>query len=146
MKTRVILLALPLVAASAAFAKPAPKAHAARKAGTHATAKTAPRARITATQAEKTALRKYPGKVEGKVALENEDGHWQYAVNVRSGKTLREVMVDANTGRIASVEVTDVKEEAREAAAEKKAEARKAAGKKTAPHTEERSEGAGETR
>src|SRR5437016_5987115 len=51
----------------------------------------APKARITAKQAARVALHKYHGRVVGKVALENEDGKWQYAVNVRSGKTLREV-------------------------------------------------------
>lgn len=79
-----------------------------------------PAHRITAAQAQKAALRKYTGKVVGKVALENEDGSWQYSVNVRSGKVLREVMVDAKSGKIASVEVTSAKEEARENAAEKK--------------------------
>lgn len=75
-------------------------------------------AKITAAQARAAALKKYPGKVEGKINLENEDGKWQYSVNVRSGKTLREVMVDANTGKIASVEVTTKAEEAKETAAE----------------------------
>jgi VCBS repeat-containing protein len=73
---------------------------------------------VSAEQAKAAALKKYPGTVEGKIALENEDGKWQYAVNVRSGKTLREVMVDAHTGKIASVEVTTKAEEAREAKAE----------------------------
>src|SRR5690348_4418737 len=62
-------------------------------------------AKISAEQAKSVALKRYPGKVEGKINLENEEGSWQYAVNVRSGKKLREVMVNAKTGRIASVEV-----------------------------------------
>lgn len=78
------------------------------------------RHRISASQASRTALAKYPGKVVGKVNLENEEGKWQYSVNVRSRRTLREIMVDANTGKIADVEVTTAKAEAREAAAEKK--------------------------
>lgn len=77
-------------------------------------------AKITATQARKAALARYHGAVVGKIALENEDGKWQYSVNVRSGKTLREVMVDAHSGKIASVEVTTRAEEAAEARAEKK--------------------------
>ena len=79
-----------------------------------------PKVKVTAKQATATALHRYHGKVVGKVELENEEGKWQYAVNVRSGKTLREVMVDANTGKIASVEVTSAKEEAKEKAAGKK--------------------------
>jgi hypothetical protein len=78
-------------------------------------------AKITAQQAQSVALIRYPGKVEGKVALENEEGSWQYAVNVRSGKTLREVMVNATTGKIANVEVTTKAEETREQKAEMKA-------------------------
>jgi len=85
-----------------------------------ALAQKAPHVKITAKQAVKIATAKYPGKVVGKVELENEEGSWQYAVNVRSGKTLREVMVSATTGKIANVEVTTAKEEAREKAAEKK--------------------------
>lgn len=78
-----------------------------------------PHPKISASQARKTALAKYHGKVVGKVALENEDGKWEYAVNVKSGAVLREVMVDANTNNIASVEVTSAAEEAAEAKAEK---------------------------
>jgi uncharacterized membrane protein YkoI len=76
--------------------------------------------KITAQQAQAVALKKYHGKVVGKVELENEDGKWQYAVNIRSGKTLREVMVGADSGKIESVEVTTPKEEAREKAAKTK--------------------------
>jgi len=83
------------------------------------------RHKITADQARVVVLKKYPGKVVGKIALENEDGKMQYAVNVRSGKKLREVMVDANSGKIASVEVTTKAEEAKEAAAEARAEHKK---------------------
>ncbi|MEP6756093.1 MAG: PepSY domain-containing protein [Chthonomonadales bacterium] len=83
-----------------------------KKAASHSHAK------ITAAQAEAVALKKYPGKVEGKINFENEEGSWQYAVNVRSGKTLREVMVDANTGKIANVEVTTKAEETKEQKAE----------------------------
>ncbi len=79
-----------------------------------------PHAKISARQAQKAALAKYPGKVVGKIELENEEGKWQYAVNIRSGKKLREVMVDANTGKIANVEVTTPKDEAKEKAAELK--------------------------
>ena len=76
---------------------------------------------ITAGKARAIALKKFHGKVMGKIALENEDGKMEYAVNVKSGKILREIMVDANTGKIANVEITTKAEEAKEAAAEKKA-------------------------
>ena len=75
---------------------------------------------ITAARATQIALHRYKGKVIGKVALENEDGKMQYSVNIRSGHTLREVMVDSHTGKVASVEVTTAQEEAREAASEKR--------------------------
>lgn len=78
-----------------------------------------PHAKISAARARRAALAKYHGTVVGKVNLENEDGKWQYSVNVRSGKKLREIMVDAHTGKIASVEVTSKAEEAAEAREEK---------------------------
>ena len=79
-----------------------------------------PRTKLTAAQAATIALKKYPGRVVGKVPLENEDGKWEFAVTIKAGKKLKEVMVDANTGKIASVEVTTAKEESREAAGDKK--------------------------
>jgi uncharacterized membrane protein YkoI len=60
------------------------------------------------------ALRKFPGSLVGKTALENEEGTWQYGVMVRSGRKLREVMVNARTGHIDSVEVTTAGKEAAE--------------------------------
>ena len=74
--------------------------------------------KVTSLKAAQVALAKYPGKVIGKIVLEDEEGHWQYAVNVRSGTKLREVMVDAKTGKIVNVEVTTRKDEAAEARAE----------------------------
>jgi uncharacterized membrane protein YkoI len=84
-------------------------------------AKTAarPHMKVSASQAKKTALAQYPGKVVGKIKLENEDGAWEYAVNVRSGSVMHEVMVDANTNTVASEEVTTPAEEAAEAKAAK---------------------------
>ena len=79
-----------------------------------------PHVQYTASQASATALKKYPGHVVGKVNLEDEEGSWQYAVNVRSGRVLREVMVSALTGKIANVEVTSKSEEAKEMKAELK--------------------------
>src|SRR5258708_20490578 len=83
----------------------------------------APKLSVSAKQAEAIAIKKYPGKITGKTALENEEGKWQYGVLVKSGKTLREVMVNAKTGKIDSVEVTTNAKERAEA----KADAAKAA-------------------
>ena len=77
-------------------------------------------ANISTIQAQAAALKTYPGKVEGKIALEDEEGSWQYAVNIRSGRKLREVMVNATTGKIANMEVTTKAEETREQKAEMK--------------------------
>jgi hypothetical protein len=110
MRKTTFIVALSALVASAVFAAPKPKAK-----------PSVPKVKVSSAQASRSALAKYHGKVVGKVVLENEGGKWQYAVNVRTGKTLREVMVDANTGKIASVEVTTPAEEAKEAAAEKKA-------------------------
>ncbi len=102
------------VALGAAFlfggAVQAAPAHKARPAATHA--------KLTAAQADAAALKKFPGTVVGKTKLENEEGVWQYGVMVQSGKTLREVMVNAKTGKIDSVEVTTAKTEKKEATAE----------------------------
>ena len=79
-----------------------------------------PKVKMSAAQAEAVALKKYKGgKIQGKTPLENEEGKWQYGVMVKAGGKMHEVMVDANTGRIASEEVVTAKEEA----TEKKAEA-----------------------
>ncbi len=79
-----------------------------------------PHPKIATARAEKIALAKYHGKLAGKTELENEDGKWQYAVMVKTGKTMREVMVDAMSGKIVNTEVVTAAEEAREKAAEAK--------------------------
>ncbi len=88
-----------------------------------ASAKSTPHFRVSAAQATATVLKKFPGHVTEKTRLENEEGTWQYGVMVRSGRTMREVMVDAKTGRIANVEVTTPGKEQ----VEKKADAADAA-------------------
>ena len=108
----VVLLALGLVAvgpiASQAQTTPAaPVAPAMKK-------PVAPKVKVSLKKAETIAMKKYPGKLAGKTELENEEGKWQYAVMVRSGKTLREIMVNANTGKIDNVEVTTDDKEAKE--------------------------------
>ncbi|MBA3726196.1 MAG: PepSY domain-containing protein [Armatimonadetes bacterium] len=88
--------------------------------GAFAQQPTPPKTKFTAAQASKIALKTYPGKRHGKVFLEDEEGKWQYAVSIQVGRKLKEVMVDANTGKIVHVEVTTAAKEAEEAAAEKK--------------------------
>lgn len=83
------------------------------------TAQAAPKTRFTAAQANAIVLKRFPGKLTGKTVLENEEGSWQYGVMVQSGRTLREVMVDANSGKIVDIEKTTVAKER----AEKRAEA-----------------------
>ena len=77
-------------------------------------------AKVSAAQAKKTVLARYHGKVLGKVVYEREDGRMQYAIMVRTGKVLREVNVDAKTGKITNVEITTMAKEGKEAKAEKK--------------------------
>jgi len=84
-----------------------------------------PHAKISAARANAVVLRRFPGKLTARTTLENEEGKWQYGVMVRSGKTLREVMVDANTGRIVDVEVTTPAKEGIEARAEAAAKTKK---------------------
>ncbi len=93
-------------------------------------ARQTPKVKMTSTQAEAAALKKYTsGKIQGKTALENEDGKMQYAVMVKAGGKMHEVMVNANTGKIESEEAVTPKEEA----AEKKAELAKKSGKAIKP-------------
>ncbi|MHB2018330.1 MAG: PepSY domain-containing protein [Candidatus Xenobia bacterium] len=71
--------------------------------------------KMTAAQARQVVLARYPhSKIVGKVSYENEERGWEYSVTIQSGQTLREVMVDANTGKIVSVENTNPAEEQRE--------------------------------
>lgn len=78
-------------------------------------AKSKPKTKLSAKQAEAVALKAHPkGKIAGKTDLETEDGKVQYEVVVREGKKLLEVNVDANSGKINSTEVTSAAEEAKE--------------------------------
>jgi len=80
-----------------------------------------PKARISARQAEAAAVRRIPGKALS-AKYEFEDGHWQYAVLVKSSKgQLYEAEVSAQTGQVTATEKTSAAEEASEAAADRKA-------------------------
>ncbi len=109
--------------------------------GIHPAHAQTPKTKLTAVQAEAVALKKYKGgKVKGKTPLENEEGKWQYGVMVVAGGKMHEVMVDANTGKIASEEVVTAKEEA----AEKKAESAAKKGGKMKKSTKKTKMEAGE--
>ena len=82
--------------------------------------------KISAAKAGKIALARVHGKIQGTPKLENEDGVWQYAVIVMDGKTMKEIGVNADTGKITAVETVTAAEEAKEA----KEDAMKAKGKK----------------
>ena len=88
--TKLLALAAGLgLAASPALAKPRSAAHAQAK----------PHAKLTMRQAEAIALREAPGRVVER-DYELEDGAWRYSFDIRQGKRIHEVGVDANTGRI----------------------------------------------
>ena len=87
-------------------------------------------AKITPAQAKAAAVKKIPGKALS-AKYEFEDGHWQYAVLVKSkAGGLYEAEVNSTTGRVTATEKTSVAEEASEAAADKKAAAKKTAAQK----------------
>jgi uncharacterized membrane protein YkoI len=65
--------------------------------------------KYTAKQAQAIALKKYPGKVVGKVALANQGGKYEYVVYVQTKKQLMCVDVNADTGKIDSATKGTVK-------------------------------------
>ena len=75
--------------------------------------------KVTADQAKKIALEKFKGTVSAAPLLEMEDGKWQWEVIVVNGKTMTEVNVDADSGKINSSEKVTAKEEAKEKAKKK---------------------------
>ncbi|HEX9543868.1 MAG TPA: PepSY domain-containing protein [Pyrinomonadaceae bacterium] len=84
-------------------------------------AKLARQAKITKEQAQETALKRAPGRVES-AELEKEHGKLVYSFDIRNAKgTIDEVQVSAITGKVVRVEHENKKQEA----AEKKAEQKK---------------------
>jgi uncharacterized membrane protein YkoI len=75
--------------------------------------------RISPDHAAKVALHRFPGKLVKTPKLEHEDGKWQYEVLVKSHGKLKEIDVDARTGKIGDVETTSATEEAREESSKK---------------------------
>ncbi|MCE1246790.1 MAG: PepSY domain-containing protein [Firmicutes bacterium] len=73
--------------------------------------KTQQNLKITTNQANTIVLKDFPGQIQGKADLENEEGKWEYRVMVKSDKTLWEVMVNASSGKIEKVENTTISKE-----------------------------------
>lgn len=58
-----------------------------------------PHARLTMAAARAIALKAAPGRVQD-AEYEKEGGGWRYSFDIRQGKRIHEIGVDANTGRI----------------------------------------------
>jgi uncharacterized membrane protein YkoI len=78
-------------------------------------------AKVSKTDAEKTALAKAPGGTIKEAELEKEKGKliWSFDITTPDTKDITEVDVDAITGDVISVEKESAENEAREAAGEK---------------------------
>lgn len=64
-----------------------------------AMAQAAPQPKITKVQAEATALKAAPGKIV-ETDYEKEKGAWRWSFDIRQGKRVHEIGVDAMTGKI----------------------------------------------
>lgn len=64
-----------------------------------ATAAPPPAAKLTMAQARTIALKLAPGKIKD-AEYEKEGGGWRYSFDIRQGKRIHEIGVDANTGKI----------------------------------------------
>ena len=79
-------------------------------------------AKVSKSQAEKTALGKVPHGVIKSEELEREHGKliWSFDIATSGAKNITEVQVDAKTRKIVSIQVETPKDQAKEAAADKK--------------------------
>jgi len=84
-------------------------------------ARLALQAKISRTDAEKTALAKVPGGNVTDAELEKEDGKliWSFDIGTAGTKDVTEIHVDAKTGEIVAVEKESAEHEAAEKAGEK---------------------------
>lgn len=89
-------------------------------------AQTKPNPKITMEQAKAVALQKESGTVKSS-ELEKEHGRWIYSFDISRPGGIREVNVDANTGKVVEDSNETAADEAKEAAKEHK----KKQGKKT---------------
>ena len=76
--------------------------------------------KLTMAQAREAALKAVPGGTVKSEELEKEKGQWVYSFDVESGKEIREIWVDSETGKILANEVESPANEKAEAKAEAK--------------------------
>jgi peptidase YpeB-like protein len=78
--------------------------------------------KVAKSRAEKTALTKVPDGIIKSAELEREHGLliWSFDIAKLGTKNITEVQVDAKTGKIASVKIETLKDQATEAAAERR--------------------------
>ena len=67
--------------------------------GAAAIAAPAPKAKLTMAQARAIALKLAPGRIAD-AEYEKEGRGWRYSFDIRQGKRIHEIGVDANTGKI----------------------------------------------
>ena len=79
-------------------------------------------AKISKGQAEKTATDKLPHGVIKSGEIEREHGRliWSFDISTPQSSNITEVQIDAMSGKIVSTQVETVKDQAKEAAADKK--------------------------
>jgi uncharacterized membrane protein YkoI len=79
-------------------------------------------AKITKTVAEHIALRKVPHGSIKSAEIENEKGHlvWSFDIARPGTRDITEILVDAKTGKIISIQTESPRNQAKEAAADKK--------------------------
>lgn len=77
-----------------------------------------PQPKITMEQAKATALAKHSGTIKSS-ELEKEHGKLIYSFDIQTAKELREIQVDAMTGKIVQDTVESAAQEAKEAAQDK---------------------------
>ena len=76
--------------------------------------------KITMEQARQAALAAVPGGTVKSAELEKEKGQWIYSFDIRSGKEIREVWIDPETGRVLANEAESPSAEGTESKAEPK--------------------------
>jgi hypothetical protein len=89
-----------------------------------AVAQSKPKPKISMEQATTIALQKENGTVKSS-ELEKEHGRWIYSFDISTPSGIREVNVDANTGKIVENSKETAADEAREAAQEHKQKGKK---------------------
>jgi uncharacterized membrane protein YkoI len=76
--------------------------------------------KVTMAQAREMALQAVPGATIKSEELEKEKGQWVYSFDMQSGKEIREVWIDPETGKVLANEVESPAKERAESKAEAK--------------------------